>query len=433
MSAIAAIDFLAAPPPPADARGEPDWLQALRDDAYRHFLAGGLPTRRNEDWKYTNLRGLQRQRFAVGPAPAAADAVPSLGQDCLAALSFVNGRLKEHRPAPGLSAGMLSDMLTDSAGALENRLGATVDFDMHPVAALNSAYFEDAVVIDVAAGQKFEQPLLIEFVSTPTDNPALICPRVLILMGKNSRLAVIERYAGLPGAANYTNAVTEVQLEAGARLDHYRLQELAAGDYATGLICAQQAADSRLVARGVDMGGKLVRNDFYTRLAEPGASTRLAGFYLAVDSQHVDNHTRIDHAAPHTGSHEAYHGVLAGRARAVFNGKVVVAPDAQKVDAHQSNRNLLLSGTAEIDTKPELEIYADDVRCSHGATVGQIDEDALFYLRSRGVGERTARALLTFAFADEVLRDFDVSVLREYIEARVTQALPDHEKLEHLV
>ena len=432
MSANAAIDFLAAPPQ-TDAGDEPGWLQALRDNAYRHFVASGLPTRRDEDWKYTNLRGLQRQRFEVALAPVASGAVPSLGRDCLAALSFVNGRLNERRPAPGLSVRLLSDVLRDAPDELEDRLGATVDFRMHPVAALNSAYFEDAVIVDVAAEQQFEQPLLIEFVSTPTDSPALICPRVLILMGNNSRLAVIERYAGLPGAANYTNAVTEVQLGRGAHLDHYRLQELADGDYATGLICAQQAADSRFVARGVDMGGKLVRNDFYTRLAEPGASTRLAGFYMAVNSQHVDNHTRIDHTAPHTASHEAYHGVLAGRARAVFNGKVVVAPDAQKVDAHQSNRNLLLSGTAEIDTKPELEIYADDVRCSHGATVGQIDEDALFYLRSRGVGERTARALLTFAFADEVLRDFDIHVLREYIEGRVTQGLPDHERLEQLV
>ncbi len=432
MSANAAIDFLAAPPQ-AGARAEPDWLQALRDDAYNHFTARGLPTRRNENWKYTNLRSLARQRFEVTPAQTAPGVVPPLGRDCLAALSFVNGVVQEHRPAPGLSVRLLSDILAETPGALAERLGATVNFDNYPMAALNSAYFDDAVVVEVAPGQQFEQALLIEYVSAPAARAAMICPRVLIVMGDNSRLTVLERYAGLEGAVNFTNAVTEVQLGPGARLDHYRLQELSAGDFATGLIAVQQAADSRFAARAVDIGGRLVRNDLYTCLAEPGATARLAGFYMAVNSQHVDNHTRIDHSAPHTESHEAYHGVLAGRARAVFNGKVVVAQDAQKVNAHQSNRNLLLSGSAEIDTKPELEIYADDVRCSHGATVGQLDEDALFYLRSRGIGERTARALLTFAFADEVLRDFDISVLREYIEGIVAQSLPDHDRLEKLV
>lgn len=413
---------------------EPEWLVALRTAARKRVLSDGLPTTRDENFKYTNLRALRRRRFAPPAIPHLDPAdVPALAESGMPAVTFVNGCVHERHSCNGLSIDTLSEWLERDTNSLEHLFGTLADAETHPLAALNTACFDEAIVIRLASDQVADVPLLIEYVSAPGTTETLACPRILIDMGANSRLTVIERFAGLEGAANYTNAVTEVFLAAGARLEHYRLQELAETEFATALLRVKQAADSKLVARSVDIGGKLVRNDLHTQLEAPGASARLTGFYMAIGRQHIDNHTRIDHDAPQTTSHEVFHGVLAERARAVFNGKVIVARDAQKVSAQQTNRNLLLSGTPEIDTKPELEIYADDVRCSHGATVGQLDEDALFYLRSRGLGERTARALLTFAFADEVLREFELAELRDYIEQVVAARLPDHERLVSLV
>lgn len=432
MSAKPALDLLASAP--THSPREPDWLARLRAEAADYIAANGLPTPRHENWKYTNLRALQRRQFEPGEVPAlnAAD-VPQLEESGLPAATFVNGRLYERQSLAGVSVRTLAEVLAQDPEAYADRLGALVDTGYHPLAALNTACFADCIVIRMEAGAKAEMPLLLEYVSAPAPDAMLCCPRVLLDLQDNSSLTVVERFAGLEGAENYTNALTEAFLSPGARLDHYRLQELGDAEFVTGLLRVNQQRDSRLTARSVDLGGKLARHDLHTTLAGAGATTRLTGFYLAVGRQHIDNHTRIDHDAPHTSSHEVFHGVLGDRARAVFNGKVIVARDAQKVDAHQSNRNLLLSGSAEIDTKPELEIYADDVRCSHGATIGQLDDNALFYLRSRGLDEPTARALLTFAFADEVLREWELSELREYIERIVAHRLPDHDRLESLV
>ena len=433
MSAQTAIDFFALRHAERNPDSEPDWLTATRQTAMAQVIHHGLPTTRQENWKYTNLRSLSRKKFEPA-AKVSIDVsdVPLLPNSGGPSFSFVNGRPREGQSAGDLAAQLLSEALTDAAQALAGRLSSLVSYQTHPLAALNTAFFEDGVVIEVAAGQQIDHPLLLEFISAPSTTPSLICPRVLIVLEANARLQVVERYVGLPGAENFTSAVTEVHLGRGAQLDHYRLQEAAPGDTCTQLLAVHQAADSQLRTHSADLGGKLVRNDLHSWLCGPGAEANLSGFYMAVGSQHVDNHTRIDHNARHTTSHEDYRGVLADRARAVFNGKVVVAKDAQKVDANQSNKNLILSGKAEIDTKPELEIYADDVKCSHGATVGQLDDDALFYLRARGIGERTARALLTFAFVDEVLSGIEIADLRDYIKTVVTGRLPDYERLEKL-
>ncbi|MDH3646110.1 MAG: Fe-S cluster assembly protein SufD [Gammaproteobacteria bacterium] len=430
MSAQPAIDYLAERHAERVV-SEPDWLTATRKTAMAYVAERGLPTTRYENWKYTNLRSLHRKQFT----PAAAvtidvNDVPQLGANGFHTLSFVNGQPQEIHP--GSPAQLMSTVFERQPDALAGRLSALVSYESHPLAALNTAFFADGVVIEVKAGQHFDQPLLLEFVSAPAAGPALICPRVLIVLEANTRLQVIERYVGLPDSENFTNAVTEVHLASGAHLDHYRLQEATPTDTCAQLLAVHQAADSRLNTHSVDTGGKLVRNDLHTWLCGPGAEAHLSGFYMAVRTQHVDNHTVINHNAPHTTSREVYRGVLADRARAVFNGKVVVAKDAQKTDARQSNNNLILSGKAEIDTKPELEIFANDVKASHGATVGQLDDEALFYLRTRGIGERTARALLTFAFADEVLAAIEIPELRKYVEETVTRRLPDHERLAKL-
>ncbi|NNF62348.1 MAG: Fe-S cluster assembly protein SufD [Gammaproteobacteria bacterium] len=426
----AAIDYLGRRHAELE-RTEPEWLTATRDKAMQQVLASGLPTTRNEHWKYTNLRTLARRKFEPAAVAVDTDKIPSLVATGQPAASFVNGQLHE-LSVGDYPATTIAQLLEQQPETLNGRLSALVSYDKHPFAALNTAFFSDGIVIEVPAGAEYTTPLLLEFISAAAEQPALVCPRVLIVLGDNAKLSVIERYAGLPGAQNLTNAVTEVHLGQGAQLSHYRLQELTEADTGMHLLAVHQGGDSMLRTHGVDLGGKLVRNDLHTWLCAPGATAELDGFYLAVASQHVDNHTRVDHSAPHTTSDENYRGVLADKARAVFNGKVYVAKDAQKVDARQSNRNLILSGKAEVDTKPELEIYADDVKCSHGATVGQLDEDAMFYLRSRGIGERTAKALLTFGFIEEILAGFGVAELRQYVETLVTERLPDSERLEVL-
>jgi Fe-S cluster assembly protein SufD len=245
---------------------------------------------------------------------------------------------------------------------------------------------------------------------------------------------VIESYIGLEDAAeNLTNAVTEIILHAGAALEHYRVQQESVQGYHVSSVHVQQEASSRYESHVIALGGALSRTDIETRLAAAGAETVLNGLYMAGGRQHVDHHTRIDHLAPHTRSAEYYRGVLAGRARAVFNGKVVVHPDAQKTDAHQTNANLLLSADAEVDTKPELEIYADDVKCSHGATVGQLDEDALFYLRARAIDLETARSLLTYAFAEDIISRMRFKPIRERLSRLVLGRLPEQELIREFV
>ena len=250
-------------------------------------------------------------------------------------------------------------------------------------------------------------------------------PRNLVVMAEQSEATLIESYVGLDDADYFTNAVTEISLADNAILKHYKVQQESLNAYHIGSLNAWQGKNSQLESHSVSLGGALVRNDIHSQLDAEGANIVMNGLYMTSGRQHVDNHTRVDHLKPHTYSTENYRGVLNDRSRAVFNGKVVVHKQAQKIDAHQNNANLLLSDDAEIDTKPELEIYADDVKCSHGATVGQLDENMLFYLRSRAIDEETARSLLTYAFADEVISKIEFMPIRNRLEYLVVGQLPD--------
>jgi Fe-S cluster assembly protein SufD len=247
----------------------------------------------------------------------------------------------------------------------------------------------------------------------------------LIILSENSQATVIESYIGLNDSDYFNNTVTEVCMKQNAHLQHYKIQQESMQAYHIGSLKITQAKDSRVESHSISLGGALVRNDIHSLLEAEGAGIRMNGLYMATGKQHVDNHTRVDHMRPHTSSHEIYRGVLNDHARGVFNGKVVVHKDAQKTDAVQSNANLLLSDNAEVDTKPELEIYADDVKCAHGATVGQLDQDMLFYLRSRSIDENTAKSLLTFAFADEVIRRINLDPIRKRLEYQVIGRLPE--------
>ena len=416
-------DWIAAAAAAVDG---PDWLSDRRGAGLDAFTAAGFPTRRDEDWKYTDLKQVTRRSFATGPL--AVPAAPQLEELDGPLLVFANGRLASAHGLPGGAAVVpLAQALADGHPACFEHLGRIARPERHRFAALATALFSDGVLLDLADGLELEAPIRLVFLAGGA-TPALACPRVLVRAGANSRATVIEHYAPTSGES-LSLAVSEVVLGPGARLDHYRLQEESSQAFHLGVLAAKLDRDATLVSHNLSVGGRIARLDLDVELAAPGARVEMNGLYVARDRQHVDSHTRVDHAAPRTTSDELYRGVLSGKSRAVFNGKAVVHPGAFGTDAIQANANLLLSPDAEIDTKPELEIYADDVKCAHGATTGQLDAAALFYLRSRGIDEDTARTLLTFAFADTVLARMGLAPVRRHAEELVVGRLPEAERI----
>ena len=414
---------------------------SLRAAGATAFAAAGLPHTGQESWKYTSLRNLARRTFHTSgpvamPDPEAATAVSIQG---LAGprLVFVNGRyvpgLSNPQAAPGLELHSLAEMLTDPAAQLPSGLATLADPGCHPFVALNQGLLEHGVVLHAQTDALLQDPVYLLFLSTPGAEPQACHPRVLIETGANASMTVLEHYASLGANENLTNAVSELCLGSGSKLTHYRIQDDSSGSFHVGGMFATVGRDARLESHNMCFGGGLTRIDLEIQLTEPGAEVDLNGLYCLAGRQHVDNHTTVDHLAPHTRSDQDYRGVLDGRSRGVFNGKATVHQDAQKIEAHQSNSNLLLSNQAEIDTKPELEIYADDVKCSHGATVGQLDPAAFFYLRSRGIDQETARALLTFAFAEAVLSRIKLEPVRRRLETAVAGTLPDRSLIQDLL
>ena len=425
---------------PGDAT---DWVAALRRDATESFARSGLPHARIEDWKYTSTKPIAKRDFA---RPLASQATADAGQiEALRIpgidahrLVFVNGHFAASLSDAGeadeaVRVRSLARVLADEPSALRDRLGGTAPSDFSGFTALNTAFADDGAVIEIAADGRASRPIELLFVSTAQETPVAAHPRVVIDAAHHGEATIIEHYVGLDDARNLTNAVTEATLAEGARLTHYRIQRESRKGYHIGSVHVNQAADSRFEQHNVAIGGLLVRTDINTALNAEGAETLYNGLYLANGRQHVDTHTRINHNKPNTTSEEAYRGILDEHARGVFNGRVYVAPHAQKTAAYQSNDNLLLSGKAEIDTKPELEIYADDVVCTHGATVGQLDTQALFYLRSRGVDLETARGLLLYAFAEATIERMGIEPLRSWLQGFVIDELPHAERIQEFV
>ena len=307
---------------------------------------------------------------------------------------------------------------------VEAHLGRHADYDRHALRALNTAFMEDGGAIHLGPDRTLDRPVHLAFLAAPGQAPnRIVHPRTLVVVGANSRLTLVESYAGTGDDVYCTNAVTEIVLEENAELDHYRLLREGPGAFHIGTVQVHQARNSRYRSRSVTSGGAMTRVEINALLDGEGADCLLQGLYVAGGAQHVDNRTAIDHAKPHGTSRELYKGVLGGKARAVFNGKIVVRKEAQKTDAQQSNRNLMLSPDAEIDSKPQLEILADDVRCSHGTTIGQLEDDELFYLRSRGLNETMARKLLVHGFAGEILDGIAIEPLREGLTSQVFSEL----------
>ncbi len=419
------------------------WLARARRSALERFVASGYPDTHDEEWKYTSVAAIEKQAFRAashrdGDLAAAASLVDqlALGPGAGHLLVFVDGRHCPSLSVPGrLPAGAhMTSIGEEFETAPESLEAYFADDDQETIfAALNTVFMADGAYLHLARGVVVEQPVHLLFIATQDGAAgAIISPRNLIVAEEGAQATVIEHYVGTDGAPYLTNALTRISAAANASLTHYKLQQEGAQAFHVAGIHARQAQGSRLSSHSTTLGAVLTRNDISTAFTAPGCEATLDGLYLVGGRQHVDNHTRIDHGAPHGTSHEFYRGVLDGRSRAVFNGKVLVHPGAQKTNAHQANHNLLLSRDAEIDSKPQLEIYADDVKCTHGATIGQLDDNQLFYLRARGVSETMARSLLVHAFAHDVVERIRVAALRSRLEQILFSRLPQGERIRAL-
>lgn len=403
------------------------WLHETRQQALAQFAAGGFPTSKNEAWKYTSLYAFEQQPFVLAEAAQAATIPEIAGLDAYR-LAFVNGHLT-HTP-PGMPPGVRLAPLA-ALFATEQTLLAPY-LDNTPADAfinLNTAFLRDGLLLELADDAELDKPLHLVFLTQPGAAPGMTHPRIIVRLGRNAQATVIEHYAG-SGDSAFTNVVTQISLADNAELHHYRLQEEGPAQFHLASLSAQQARDSRLAAHNFMLGGKLARLQTHVTLQAPGAECLLNGLTLASEQQHHDNHLLVEHAAGPSRSVQDHRAVVADRARGVWNGKVVVQAGADGTDAQQTSKNLLLGKIAEADVKPELEIYADDVKCSHGATVGQLDMDALFYMRTRGVEESVARSLLVFAFADSVLTRITLPALRKHLERQLIARLPDSARIQ---
>ena len=398
----------------------PGWLKTLRKQGMARFSASGFPTLQDEDWRYTNLAPLAEALFA--PAPEAGLGAGRLAHVLFGSLGgirlvFVNGRFvpglsDAGEPAPGVTVRSLSEALTAFPDLVEPHLARLSTPDSGAVPALNAAFLEDGALVRLGCGASVARPIHLLFLSSPVSGPVASHPRTLITLSEGAQATVVETYASLGAGASLTNAVTEADVGPGASLDHVRLQVEGEGAWHLASLQARVDRDAKFASHAVSVGASLSRNEVRVRLDAPGAQARLDGLYLASGNQRTDHPTWIDHAAPDGTSVELYKGILHGSSRGAFTGRIRVRPQAQRTDARQQSRSLLLSDDAEADSRPQLQIDADDVACSHGATVGRLDEAALFYMQSRGIGHEAASSLLTYAFADEVVAPIPVEAVR---------------------
>lgn len=405
-------------------------FHSLRKKALARFKELGFPTTRHEEWKFTNIAPIARTPFK--PAPVRAGVLketdlrfPDLSENRLV---FVNGHFdaslsRIHRLPDKVVAGSLSDALKRHPSMVEKHLGKYAPVHDHSFVALNTAFSRDGAFIWIPEGKGNEEPIHVHFVSTGDAND-LVSPRNLFIVGDRARLSVVESYYAIHDGAYFTNAVTELVVGEGAAVEHDKLQDESGEAYHISWMHSAQAARSTVVSNLIALGSSIARSNIHASLNGEGGECTLNGLSIGIRSQLIDNHTAIDHASPHCASHELYKAVLAGKSRGVFNGKIFVRKDAQKTDAKQTNKTLLLSDDAVMDTKPQLEIYADDVKCTHGATIGQLDADQVFYLRSRGMELTAAQDMLTYAFAADVVGRVHAKDLNSELESMV------HEKLD---
>ncbi|HXX46180.1 MAG TPA: Fe-S cluster assembly protein SufD [Candidatus Acidoferrales bacterium] len=415
------------------ASHEPSWLRKLRQAGFARFSETGFPTSRDEDWRFTNPSAIAQTPFHLvrngHHMPSLADIAPHRISGAGCELVFVDGRFAEKLSSVGklpngVKVASLSAEIAANPGAVEPHLGRYLNMQRDAFAALNSAFIEDGAYIHVAKGVVLESPIHLLFISTGHDTPTVCYPRNLIIADEDSQVTIVENYVSLGrGEKALCNTVTELIAGDHSVVSHYMIEREDEQAFNVSTLRIQQGRSADVASHSVLVGGALVRNNVHPVLAGEGSECLINGLFVGRDRQHLDNYMLVEHASPHCGSRQFYNGILDGQAHGVFHGRIIVHKDAQKTDAKQTNRNLLLSDTAQIDTKPQLEIYADDVKCTHGATIGQIEENSLFYLRSRGIDEASARRLLLFAFASECLDRMRTGPARTYVENLIHQNL----------
>lgn len=414
-------DALLSTLPGAERPGEPSWLAHLRREAADRLRTGGFPTGKTEAWRFTPVAPVTSVAFQPA-AEASVGAVPAdLADDGTFHLLVVNG---VPQPATALPAGLevepLGDVLSREPAAVQAHLGRYARAEHF--AALNAAMFSGGLV--VRARGRVERPVHVVHVGVPGDGPTAAYPRLLVVVEDGAELELVESYRVLPGERHLTGAVTEIAVGAGAVVDHVRVQEGGPGGYHVASLAVRQGRDSSYTSRVITLGGALSRLDVDLALAGEGASAVLDGVYHAGKKEHVDHYIRVDHESPRCTSNQEYRGLVGGAGHAVFDGIVFVRKDSQQTSAHQQNHNLLLDDGATVHTKPHLEIDADDVSCSHGATIGALAPEQLFYLRARGVGAEKAEAILTYAFVKELLDRIRQPAIRDRLTRTLLSRLP---------
>ncbi|QIP17109.1 Fe-S cluster assembly protein SufD [Spirosoma aureum] len=406
-------------------------LHQLRRAALNQFDLLGFPTIRHEEWKYSNVSGLFKEAFDL-------DSTTTLTADDLAPLEipnldgnilyFINGRYQSKlsrivSPSEQVQITSFAEAIKADPGLIGTHFARYADYKDNAFTALNTALANDGVVIRVPDNKTVEQPIILRFITDARDQNVASQPRNLIILGKNAEVMVAESFRTLGDRSSFVNVVTEIVLDREARMQYYKVQDETQQAYHIGTTQVNQADNSHFYSATVTLNGNFVRNNLNIVLNGQHAEAFMYGLYMPNGRQHIDNHTLVDHAMPNSYSNELYKGILDDNSTGVFNGKIYVRPDAQKTNAYQSCKNVVLSLGASMNTKPQLEIFADDVKCSHGTTTGQLNDEALFYMRSRGIPKDEARTLLLYAFSQDVLSQIKIQPIREYLERVVTEKL----------
>ena len=405
-------------------------IHHIRKEALNRFGQLEFPTQKDEEWKYTNISPLLKHNFVPSSKKV------SVGKEFIKSklfdeaehslIVFVNGHYADEHSVlqslpGGVVAGSLSEAIKNNSPLIEKHFTKYAHHQIDIFTALSTAYTDDGAFIYVPDGKIVKKPVHIIYITSSDDNKIIVQPRNLFIAGKNSQVTIIEHYVSTGESVYFTNAVTEIVAGENSVVDHIKLQEESINAFHIARMEVKQERNSNFSSHSISIGAQLTRNNFNSRFNDEGSECTLNGLFMIEGNQLFDAHTLIDHAMPHCNSHEHYKGILNDNSRGVFNGKVIVRPDAQKTNAFQENNNILLSSDALVNTKPQLEIFADDVKCSHGATIGQLDEEARFYLKSRGIGEEASRAILLHAFASDVITSIKTESLRNYLEEIITK------------
>ncbi|MBI4625775.1 MAG: Fe-S cluster assembly protein SufD [Verrucomicrobia bacterium] len=418
----------------------PAWVLAARKAGISHFTELGFPTLQDEDWRFTNVAPIAKRPFEPVVEPTRdAVAAKALNQFTFAGLSgsrivFVNGHFAPElssvaKLADGVKVMSLAGALASDTALVEKHLFRHARADANAFTALNTAFFQDGAFICVPAGKAVAEPIQILYVSTAKDNGTTAHPRNLIVAERGSQVTIVESYASLRDAADFTNSVTELVAGDNAAVEHLKFQDESQQAFHIATVAAHFGRASNVVTHSIALGAKLSRTNIYATLAGEGLECILNGLYLTRGEQLADHYMIVEHAQPHGASHEYFNGILADKSKGVFHGRILVRPGAQKTDAKQTNKNLLLSDDATANTKPQLEIYADDVKCTHGATIGQLDDESIFYLRTRGIALEKARRMLIHAFAGEIIDRIRCEPVREELDKLVWERLEQNEQV----